>query len=123
MGRSTLTGQPVTLDELTSAIEQCSNDALVRDLVKWIRDWKQSSDTVDQLAVLVERYIGHVWFPTTTIHDQISSAWLAFRGNEIANIGGMTMNERLFTFSLLGAFDAALESDRKMFYEKVLASL
>ncbi len=33
------------------------------------------------------------------------------------------MNERLFTFSLLGAFDAALESDRKMFYEKVLASL
>ena len=110
----------MTLDELTSTIEQCANDDLVRDLVNWIRDWKRDSDTVDQLAVLVDRYIGQVWFPTTEIHDCISNTWLAFKANEIAKIGGMTMNERLFTFSLLEAFDAALEPDRRIFYAKLL---
>jgi len=49
--------------------------------------------------------------------------WSEFRDREVEKIGGMTMNERLFTFGLFERFDTFADEDARLIvYQKLLAS-
>ncbi len=111
----------MTLDELAVSIEKASRDKEVRALAELIKSWKADESTVSELSSLVERYIGQVWFKTDAIHQKIYSAWQSFKADAILNIGGMTMNERLYTFGLFGRFDAGSEHEQSIVYAKLQA--
>jgi hypothetical protein len=121
-------GRPLTLalgfmniDDLVAVIESTSKDKEVHDLAQLIHSWKADDATASELSTKVERYIGHVWFKSDAIHEQIFSAWQAFKGEAILNIAGMTMNERLYLFGLFNRFDAATEHEQGVIYAKLNA--
>jgi hypothetical protein len=111
----------MNLDQLATEIELASPDSNGRGLAAALRSWKADSADVNTLAVLGERYIGHTWFETDLTHDAIYKLWSSFRAAAISNIGGMTMNERLYSFSLSERFDAAGPIEREVLYGKLLA--
>ena len=111
------------LDELAHRIASVSDDPLVQRLPKLLRDWKFDDTTVEQLRESVERYIGNSWIQSTRHHEDVYGLWSTFRDEAITSIGGMTMNERLYWFSLFPLFDACeTDDDRSRFYKKLLAS-
>ncbi len=107
------------LDSLSQQIAATSDESVVQGLSKLLRDWKSDERNVEQLRESVERYIGNTWIEKTKDHEHIYRLWSAFRDNAILPIGGMTMNERLFTFGLLDAWDAASEESRVILRRKV----
>lgn len=111
----------MNIDELAVAIESTSKDKEVHALAELIKGWKADDSTVSELSTRVERYIGHVWFKNEAIHEKIYSAWQSFKEDAILNIGGMTMNERLYLFGLFSRFDAATEHEQSVVYAKLHA--
>ncbi len=71
---------------------------------------------------MVERYFGNVWIPKEEEHSKAYRLWLSFRGDAIRGVGGMTMNERLWAFSLFERFDSCkFEVERLEMYGKLHA--
>ena len=97
----------MTLGELVSALQGASSDRTVRGLIELLDQWRSSADTADDLYRTVERYIGNSWIESETEHRTIYALWSAFRDQCIAGRGGMTINERLYCFDLLDAWDSA----------------
>ncbi|MCV2357342.1 hypothetical protein LNV09_24645, partial [Paucibacter sp. B2R-40] len=119
---STLERQ-MTLDELCDSIASSSSDTVAIGLVNHLQEWKANSANVDFLCSSVERYIGNTWISSESEHAAIYALWSEFRDSVATQIHGMTMNERLYFFGLLSAFDAAAtvtEQDR--FYGKLHAA-
>ncbi|MDP1699213.1 MAG: hypothetical protein Q8L45_15725 [Xanthomonadaceae bacterium] len=113
----------MNLDELGQKIRAVSDDPVVQGVANQLRDWKASSDTAHQLSVAMERYIGNVWIGSDSDHAQVYSLWSEFKKDAILGISGMTMNERLYTFSLLDRFDTLqTENDRNAMYLRLHAS-
>ena len=112
----------MTIDDLASAIARLSPEAAVQGLAHLLIDWKHDPSTVEQLSTKVDRYIGNTWIADGAIHSQVYKMWSDFRAAAIQVIGGMTMNERLFTFGLFTEFDSAsTEEQRIEIYAKLLA--
>jgi hypothetical protein len=97
----------VTLDALIEKLPTLSKDPAVYRLAKALGDWKLTSDTASQLEQSVERFIGHSWIISSEEHAAVYAAWSEFRDEAIRCIGGMTMNERLYVFGLMDAYDSA----------------
>lgn len=112
----------MNLDDLVAKIHNISADPAVQGVADQLAAWKESSDTADELAVAIERHIGHVWIASVQDHERLYALWLAFRRDSIEAIHGMTMNERLYSFGLLDRYYALPSgSDRQAFYTKLLA--
>jgi len=111
----------MTLDQLAEAIDRISPDINGRRVAATLRDWKTDGTDVTELSSRVERNIGHTWFETDAAHHAIYNLWSRFRIEAISPIGGMTMNERLYSFSLLEVFDGSGDSERDVLYRKLLA--
>ena len=100
-----------------------SSDPVIDALGSLLLSWKSDSSTVVDLQVSVERFIGQTWIQNGEEHRQVYSLWTTFRNECLNVISGMTMNERLYSFSLFERFDACLnEQDRLTIYRKLLAS-
>jgi hypothetical protein len=112
----------MTIDDLASAIARLSPEAAVQGLAHLLIDWKHDASTVEQLSTRVDRYIGNTWIADDAIHAQVHKMWSEFCVAYIQVIGGMTMNERLFSFGLFTEFDNAnTEEQRIGIYAKLLA--
>ena len=112
----------MNFDDLIAEIRSISADTAVQGVADQLAAWKESSDTADELAVAMERYIGHVWIASTQDHERLYALWSAFRRNSIEAIHGMTMNERLYSFGLLDRYHALRSGgDRQAFYTKLHA--
>ena len=111
------------LDELAAAIKKTSSDPIALKLSDLISSWKADQLNAIELESNVERYIGNTWMADTIEHEKIYALWSQFRGDAIHGIGGMTMNERLYCFSLFPLWDdAKTEEERKAIYAKLLAN-
>lgn len=111
------------IDELATAIRQTSSDPVVLRLADLLSAWKDDSSDVKELEGTVERYIGNTWIADTTKHEKIYSLWSQFRDDAMHGIGGMTMNERLYCFSLFPRWDSTkTDEGRKTIYAKLLAN-
>ena len=111
------------IDTLASAIRQTSSDAVALNLSDLLVGWKDDKLNAAELESVVERYIGNTWIGSTIEHEKIYRLWSQFRDSAIHGIGGMTMNERLYCFSLFSNLDNAhTEEARKEIYAKLLAN-
>jgi len=113
----------MTLDQLCASIASSSCDPVAIGLVQRLHGWKFDSASADDLLASVEKYLGNVWIQSDAEYSAIYKAWSEFRDEVGAQLRGMTMNERLYLFGLVGAFDAATsvaETDR--IYAKLHAS-
>ena len=112
----------MNIDELAHAIRKISDQKEIQDLAAIFTNWKNEKSTVFDLRDRVEKYIGSVWFEKAGIHTTIYSQWETFRDTAINNIGGMTMNERLYSFGLFEIFDRCnTNNERAQIYIKLLA--
>lgn len=110
----------MTLGELIPALHKASSDQVVHGLIELLEEWRIDASTADELRQSVERYIGNSWIACNKEHEAVYSLWSAFRDECIAGRQGMTMNERLYCFNLLEAWDSAkTEESRAVVRHKV----
>jgi len=103
----------LTLSELIPALRESSSDPLVLWLIQLLEEWRADASTTEDMRQSVERYFGNSWISSDPEHKQVYSLWSAFRDQCIAGRGGMTINERLFCFDLLQAWDEAPNEDAR----------
>ena len=114
----------MTIDELSQNIRSVSIEKEVQRLADLLYEWKRNDQTVKELSVTIERYVGHSWFADKDHHNRIYELWFKFRDNAISGIDGMTMNERLYCFGLFDEFDACQNEESKLrIYKKLMAKL
>jgi hypothetical protein len=91
--------------------------ALVDSFLNRISSWRNDDSTVEELLADLDRTLGHTWFRSNEDHGTAALGIARLR-DTIAAIGGLTMNERLFTFD---RWDPASEPKREILYQKLLA--
>jgi hypothetical protein len=110
----------MTLGELIHALRLASSDPVVLGLVALLEEWRANASTADDLWKSVEKYLGNSWFSSDEEHKTVYVLWSAFRDECIAGRPGMTMEERLYCFDLLEAWDSAsTEQGRAVVRHKV----
>jgi len=113
----------MNLDELAKEITRISPEKVVQDLSRILLEWKENDNTARELQDRVEHCLGHTWITSNYDHRTIYKLWASFRDNAITDIGGMTMNERLYNFGLLERFDTCTDEKCKLaIYQKLHAS-
>jgi hypothetical protein len=113
----------LNLDEVTKEISDELSSKLGKDLVNLLFDWKSDNHSVSWLAETVDRYIANNSDNTNPNHRRLIALWKGFRSEAIERIGGFTMNERLYHFSLFERFDnSSNEKDKSGVYTKLHAS-
>lgn len=113
----------MTLDELATAIRKTSSDSVALQLADLLSDWIDDEVDAKELARTVEQLVGNTWGASSAEHERIYRLWSEFRDDTIQRIGGMTMNERLYCFSLFHRWDSSqTDEDRKIIYAKLLAN-
>ena len=113
----------MNLDELSLEISKVSPEKVVQELSRHLIEWKNNDETAEELKNGIERFIGNSWIEKDEDHKIIYKLWSNFRDESITGIGGMTMNERLFCFSLLEHFDSCSNKDQQItIYTKLHAN-
>jgi hypothetical protein len=112
----------MNLDELVASIPDAEHDNRVR-LAQIVDAWKNDGSTVDDLGGRIEKWIGHIWFSSDEAHQQFYKAWSEFKKSGIHGIGGMTMNERLYWFSLIDLWESSDSAAKTTTYAKLKAKV
>jgi hypothetical protein len=109
----------MNLNELILSIKNLSSDRdnSVSGLIRYFEDWKKNNKTVFELNNTIGKFRDGV-FPDENDENKetlkkILKILYDFQNEVILNIGGMTMNERLYFFSLFERFDACKNSEKK----------
>ncbi|MDP2634630.1 MULTISPECIES: hypothetical protein [unclassified Pseudoalteromonas] len=112
----------MNLDELIHHYSNLDIELISVKLVEILNEWKADNSNVHDLEILIEKYFGNIWLPTNDIHDRCYQQWSKFRLSAIGQINGMTMNERLYWFSLFERFDnCKTENQKQDVYSKLYA--
>lgn len=107
-------GLQMDLDELSHAFRSIPDENILSDLAQSIEAWKADDQTANELETMVERFFGNTWLSSDETHSIAYGLWEAFRNDAIRGIGGMTVNERLYIFSLFERFDACNSEEEKL---------
>jgi hypothetical protein len=94
--------------------------ALVDLFLKELSQWRDDASTVEDLLKHLDRTLGQIWFSTNVAHATVALIIARLR-DTVADIGGMTMNERLDAFDLFDRWDATPDAERDVLYKKLLA--
>ena len=111
------------LDELIFEIENLRTEDSLQDILCILKEWKNNDKTVHELEKTIEKFIDSFW-PKENEREllKIMKLLYDFKKDNIKNIGGMTMNERLYLFSLFDRFDSCRnEKEKEIIYKKLLA--
>jgi hypothetical protein len=112
----------MNLDELVQSIPNSESDLRNR-LFHWIDIWKRNDESIEELCYLIEKWHGNVWFKEDDISNKFHRDWIQFKTSLIYNIGGMTVNERLFHFGLFEIWDSADEKEKSTIRSKLKANV
>jgi hypothetical protein len=112
----------MNLDELVQSIPY-SESNLRNQLFHWIDSWKRNDESIEELCCLIEKWHGNVWFKDDDISIKFHQNWIQFKTSVIYNIGGMTVNERLFHFGLFEIWDSADEKKQSIIRSKLRANV
>lgn len=110
----------MTLDDLVNSIP-ASEGSLRGELARWVDEWKKSSDSLERLTELIEKWHGDTWFDDANASGEFYRKWAKFKSEEIGRVTGMAMNERLSVFGLFELWDNGTEEDRNALGAKVKA--
>lgn len=92
----------MSIDELVNSI----NESKLREqLAKWVIKWKSDDNDIHVLYEMVVKWHGNTWFKDEVESNQFYANLQAFKAQAIDNIGGLTVNERLFLFGLFNEWD------------------
>lgn len=112
----------MTLDDLSTVTCATSTERVVRDFERLLTEWLADDADALTLEARIERFIGVTWVESDSHHATIDRVWSAFRDQRIRSIGGMTMNERIYFFSLGDRLESASCQDEiDLVYRKLLA--
>ena len=110
-------------DEFVNEVQKYDSDADVAKLLRVLKDWKINDENMVQLQSTIERFFGHSWIECEETHNHLYKLWSSFNTSAIGNIGGMTMNERLYWFGLFDQFDSCKsEAKKQLIYSKLSAN-
>lgn len=110
-------------DEFVNEVQKYDSDSDVAKLLDVLKGWKLNDENVVQLQSTIERFFGHSWIESEKAYDHLYKLWSSFNTSAIGNIGGMTMNERLFWFGLFEQFDSCKsEAKKQLIYSKLSAN-
>lgn len=101
----------MNLDELVKSIPN-KERKLKQSLADFVNHWKANDQSIDELANLIDRWHGNVWFESKDVSNQFYKDFSMFREQAISGIGGMTINERLYWFGLFDLWESG-NSERK----------
>lgn len=110
----------MNLDDLVQSIPDSEAD-LRSQLSHWVNEWKKSDESLEELVYLIGKWHGNVWFQEAEVSNTFHRNWVNFRANAIEGIGGMTVNERLYTFGLFALWDASDETSKSKLRAKIKA--
>ena len=111
------------LDALAQSIRQTSSDPIALNISDFLVSWKDDKATVTELEQRIEIHLDKILAKNAEEHGKIYSLWSEFRGEAIYGIRGMTMNERLYCFSLFPRWEnTATDEEQKAIYAKLLAN-
>lgn len=111
----------MNLDELVSSIPE-SEAELKIELKRWVEAWKQDDKSINELGYLISKWHGNAWFKDPNISNKFYSDYTKFKEEAIDGIGSMTMNERLYFFSLFEKWDKSNENVKAAIYKKLKAN-
>ncbi len=110
-------------DDFFNEVHKYDSDSDVAKLLGVLKGWKLNTENVVQLQSTIERFFGHSWIESEATHNHLYKLWSSFNTSAIGNIGGMTMNERLFWFGLFEQFDSCKsEAKKQLIYSKLSAN-
>ncbi|QYJ78263.1 hypothetical protein [Shewanella acanthi] len=109
----------MNLDELVNSVQE---PELRERLSHLVGEWKQDDKDVEALAYLISKWHGNVWFQDTEASNKFHSDFHNFKNAAIDNIGGLTLNERLYWFGLFGAWENANETNQQRLRSKLHAN-
>ncbi|WP_432671942.1 hypothetical protein [Flavobacterium sp. SM2513] len=113
----------MSLDQLILNIKKISSEKDAIGLANYIQEWKTNEMTAVELRSSVEKYLGNIWLENNFDYLHMYSVWSEFRDVAIDGIGGMTMNERLYHFGLLEAYEKLItEKEKEKFFTKLMAT-
>ena len=112
----------MNFDEYIEEAKKYSNDEVVARLVSHLTKWKSDNTNVVELADSIERFFGNSWITNDETHTHLYKLWSNFKVAAISDIGGMTMNERLYWFGLFEGYESATEAEQQVIYAKLCAN-
>jgi hypothetical protein len=115
----------MTLPELRTVLASLSvsgGDCKLRDMfVDRLAAWGTDRSTAVELLRDMNRLLGHVWFEVPDVHQRVFEVIEAL-AKLVGEIGGMTMNERLFNFGLFETWDRSSVADQGLIRHKLGAA-
>jgi len=110
----------MNLDELVASIADVK---LQQDLSHWIELWKRDDKDIDDLAYMIGKWHGNVWFQDATTSNKFHDDFQEFKKTAIEGIGGLTVNERLYWFGLFDIWDSGNEATHSRIRNKLHAQV
>lgn len=116
----------MTLDEFVGKLGKLretvapADAELIDKLDGLAKDWLANERTVRELIADLDRLLGHIWLSEDETHAQVPETIRAL-AVEVAALGGMTVNERLYTFGLFDRWDLGSPQDQETVRRKVEA--
>lgn len=108
------------LESLRTRFATPDADLVDRFFLHRLSRWREDDSTADQLVADLDHTLGNIWFSSAEGHALVALSIARLR-DTVAALGGMTMNERLFTMDLEDRWDRASDAERDILYAKVLA--
>lgn len=101
--------------------EYVANRRLRNALKMEIANWKQDASGLQDLTDILEKSIGLVSQSTTVSGLDFSKHCALFVESAISNVGGLTVNERLYWFGLFDVWDSSTKGGQNRIRLKIEA--
>ncbi len=108
----------MNIDELVESIPE---EDIRADLKQLVREWKADATDVNHLGELLVGWQEKTYFKDQEARGQFYKRFKVFQAKAIDEIGGMTMNERLYWFGLFEEWDAADQNGKERVRGKLQA--
>lgn len=113
----------MNLDSFIKELDAYEHEKEASIIKEHLENWKNDNTDVYQLSSAIEKLFGNVWFQEEQSHQYLYSKWTEFQRFAIKGIGGLTVNERLYVFSLFDRYESVGgKSERAVLYAKICAS-
>lgn len=112
----------MNLDDFIIAIRKISKEDSVQKLIDNILEFKIDDRNAIEFKENIEQIFKESLVVNEEDFDNLYSEWTKFKNLAIDGIGGMTMNERLYSFALFEVYeDLTTDFEKNKYYNKLMA--
>jgi hypothetical protein len=99
----------MNLDELVASVPEVE---LRERLFHWVNEWKNDDKDIEDLAYMIGKWHGNVWFKDTDKSNGFYERFQEFKKSAIEGVDGLTVNERLYWFGLFDQWENSNEASQ-----------